>query len=400
MLNISSDNGGKFENYGTFTGNGLLRFSPLPPPNPPSAPPTFKNFGTIKPGGPLNVGWITIEDKYEQMPEGKLEIEIFGSAVYDKLTVNGDAVFHGTLAVSFLPGAVFGTDEIYDIVSYTGTHFGTSFSSAVLPPLPGYHLGPVDYNVPGFVKLPIRNSPPTTSGIPPLLVNEDAVPSSLKLSVFFNDTESGPSGLTYTIQPDANTKPFTASISGEILTVAYTPDANGIAKLIIRAKDPGGLYVDADLNVSVNPVNDKPVFVDIGNPPAADEDAGLQTINWVTSFSPGPPNESDQKPTYIIRNVSNTALFSKLPEINGNGTLTYIAVPETSGTSDFEVAVNDKGGTTNGGVDTSDFRKITIIIAPVNDAPRFEALNPPEVNEDVAQQIINGWAKFTSGPPD
>ena len=400
MLNISSDSSGKFDNYGTVTGSGVLKFTPLPLPNPYSPPPPFKNFGTVKPGGPLNIGTLTIDDKYEQMPGGSLEIEISNSAVYDRLSINGDAGFNGTLAVSFLAGATFGTDEIYDMVSYTGTNFGTSFSSPVLPTLPGYRVGPVDYNAPGFVKLPIRNSPPTTSGIPPVIVNEDAPLSSLKLSDFFDDVESGPPGLIYTIQSDANPKPFTASISGESLTLSYNPNANGTAKLTIRAKDPGGLYVDTDLSVSVNPVNDKPDFTVIGNPPATDEDAGLQTINWVTSFSPGPPNESGQTPTYLIRNVSNKALFSNLPEITSNGVLTYRAASDISGTSDFEVAVKDNGGVDNGGVDTSDFRKFTIIVNPVNDPPSFEAENPPEINEDAEQQIINGWAKFTPGPPD
>jgi hypothetical protein len=85
------------------------------------------------------------------------------------------------------------------------------------------------------------------------------------------------------------------------------------------------------------------------------EDAGPQTVSgWVTGFSPGPPEDASQKVLqYLVTSVSNPQLFSSAPAVGVDGTLQYAIAPHVYGSATFQVAVEDDGGTANGGQDTS-----------------------------------------------
>ncbi len=68
---------------------------------------------------------------------------------------------------------------------------------------------------------------------------------------------------------------------------------------------------------------------------------------------------------YTVSNVTNSALFSTPPAIDSNGVLTYTPAAGAFGTSDFTVVVQDDGGTTDGGVDTSAAQTFTITVTEV-----------------------------------
>ena len=89
--------------------------------------------------------------------------------------------------------------------------------------------------------------------------------------------------------------------------------------------------------------------------------------------------------------VSNPGLFLATPAVATAGTLTFTTAPNATGSSTFNVSVQDSGGTADGGVDTSDTQTFTITVNAVNDAPSFTASNPPTVNEDAPAQTITGW---------
>lgn len=168
--------------------------------------------------------------------------------------------------------------------------------------------------------------------------------------------------------------------------------------IAFTANDGTANSTPALVNLTVNAVNDRPSFT-AATPPAANEDAGAQTVTgWVTNFNPGHPDESAQAvQNYAVTNVSAPTLFAVPPSVDNNGTLSYTPAPNAFGSSTFQVTVQDNGGTSNGGVDTSAPQTFTITVNAVNDAPSFTAINPPAVNEDSGAQTVNAWAAFNPG---
>ncbi|MGH8566453.1 MAG: Ig-like domain-containing protein, partial [Gammaproteobacteria bacterium] len=154
-------------------------------------------------------------------------------------------------------------------------------------------------------------------------------------------------------------------------TFSYTPNADffGDDTFTYKANDGTDDSNVATVTITVNAVNDAPSFT-ASNPPTVLEDAGTQTVSGFASFNPGPANESGQTVlSYTVSNVSNTALFSALPAVDQNGTLTYTPAANASGSSTFDVVVQDSGGIDNGGDDTSGPQGFSITVMPVNDAP-------------------------------
>jgi hypothetical protein len=99
------------------------------------------------------------------------------------------------------------------------------------------------------------------------------------------------------------------------------------------------------------------------------EDAGEQRVDgWVQELSRGPEGESGQQLTFLVTS-DNESLFSVLPAISSDGTLTYTPAANASGAATVTVAIRDDGGTVYGGQDTSAQQTFSITISPVNDAP-------------------------------
>ena len=130
----------------------------------------------------------------------------------------------------------------------------------------------------------------------------------------------------------------------------------------------------ATVRVMVDCINDEPDF-SAADPPAVFINAGAQTIvGWVTSFSPGPANESYQNVlTYIISNSTCGSLLSVQPAVGVNGTLTYTPAAGLHGTCSFDLQVQDDGGTYNGGDDTGPVHTITITV--LDNLPPFVVNN-------------------------
>jgi uncharacterized repeat protein (TIGR01451 family) len=185
---------------------------------------------------------------------------------------------------------------------------------------------------------------------------------------------------TVTFAVTANTNAALFSVAPAVsptgtLTFTPPPDADGAATITLVLQDNGGTAnggadtsAPQTFTITVNGINDAPSFT-ANNPPAVDEDAGAQSIpNWA-AFSAGPASESTQTATYAVSNVSNPSLFSTAPAVASNGTLTYTPAADASGTSTFEIVVQDDGGTANGGVNSSAVQMFTITVNALNDAP-------------------------------
>ncbi|MCB9113237.1 MAG: DUF4082 domain-containing protein, partial [Anaerolineales bacterium] len=97
------------------------------------------------------------------------------------------------------------------------------------------------------------NEAPTTSGIAPVTVDEDAADTTLDLWTSFADAEDADSALTYTIENNTNAALFTSVTitGGQNLVLNYAPNAFGTADITIRATDIGGLFVETTFTVTV-----------------------------------------------------------------------------------------------------------------------------------------------------
>ena len=189
-------------------------------------------------------------------------------------------------------------------------------------------------------------------------------------------------------------------------TLNYTPalNANGVATFVVSLTDSGGTIrggVNAapaqTFTITVNAVNDQPTFA-AASPPASNEDAPQVVIaNWA-SFNPrGGADEATQTGVYTISSPSNSALFSEVPMLGSDGTLSYTAAPDANGTATFTVFTTDSGDTARGGVNVSVVQTFTLTINAVNDQPSFTASNPPAVSEDAPPVSIANWATFSPG---
>jgi uncharacterized repeat protein (TIGR01451 family)/CSLREA domain-containing protein len=182
--------------------------------------------------------------------------------------------------------------------------------------------------------------------------------SATSLNVMVNDTD--PNGATLSITaagtPDHG---GTATPSGGMIDYAPATDFNGTETFTYTVSD-GSLTGVATVEVTVTPVNDAPSFTP-GSNQFVTENAGPQSVtNWATNISPGAANESGQTLTFAVTN-DNNALFSVQPAINAaNGTLTFTPAPDTLGTANVTVVLEDNGGVANGGDDTSALVSFTI----------------------------------------
>ncbi len=145
-----------------------------------------------------------------------------------------------------------------------------------------------------------------------------------------------------------------------------TANFNGSSSFTWNGSD-GSNYAPANAtaNLTVAAVNDAPSFTNAGNQTLANWTNTTQTVpNWANTFVFGPTDENTQTVADFLVNVtSGNTLFTTLPDIANNGTLTY--TPNGSpGTATVQVQLQDNGGVANGGIDTSAAATFTITIPP------------------------------------
>lgn len=183
-------------------------------------------------------------------------------------------------------------------------------------------------------------------------------------------------GVTPTIDPGTGILTFkpAANLFGSAVITATLRDNGGTTNGGVNSSVP---YV---FTINVLPVNDAPSF-NRGANQTINEDAPAQSItNWATGITPG-PNETGQVVNFQVTN-DNNSLFSVQPTLSPTGTLTYTAAPNAFGTAIVTVALQDNGGTDNGGIDVSASQTFTITVNPVNDAPTLTLPTAQTTAED------------------
>ena len=253
----------------------------------------------------------------------------------------------------------------------------------------------------GYIRVDVadlQNPPVANAGSATLL--EDG---STTITLTGSDPASQPLTFQIASSPTKGTLGPIVPVNATSATVQYTANANqnGSDSFTFKASNGTQTSAPATVSITITPVNDVPSF-SAANPPAVNEGAGPQSIPGWATFNPGPANESSQAVlAYHVSSISNPALFAAGPAVATNGTLTYTLAADASGTSTFNVAVQDNGGTANGGVDSSATQTFTITANAVNDAPSFTGGGNVSALEDAGAQSVAGWATaINDGDPD
>jgi len=117
-------------------------------------------------------------------------------------------------------------------------------------------------------------------------------------------------------------------------TLTYTPapDAFGTTTVHVRLDDNGGGTTasspEQTFTIAINPVNDAPTFTKGADQSVNDTAGAISVPLWATGISAGPANESAQQLHFNYAN-DNPGLFTALPFIAPNGTLTFTRHPGT-----------------------------------------------------------------------
>ena len=250
------------------------------------------------------------------------------------------------------------------------------------------------------------NQAPTLDPIvnPPTILENPSTSQTVNLTgITDGNNDNGAESLTVTatssnplVIPSPTVNYISPSQTGSI-SFAPAHNAVGTATIIVTVMNSGGTAgggfdtISRSFTITILPVNQQPSFT-ASNPPAVNEDSGMQTVPNFALFNPGGANESSQTATYIITNLSNPGLFDGNLEISSTGTLTYTPAADTAGTSTFTVAVEDNGGTANGGVNLSVPQTFTITVNGVNHAPSFSKGPNETVPENTGAQSLTAWA--------
>jgi Calx-beta domain/FG-GAP-like repeat/Bacterial Ig domain len=237
---------------------------------------------------------------------------------------------------------------------------------------------------------PVNDTPSFTKG-QDQIINEDAILQTINnwASNISSGALNESNQIVEFIVTNSNNQLFEVQpriTSDGILVYKPAANINGNASITVKLKDNGGNLngaVDTSpeqtFNIIVNSVNDAPKFSK-GDNIIINAGAGKQTLrNWA-KFAPGAANESTQTVLeYSISSNSNPELFKVAPTIDNAGNLVFtpINVLEKPVTATITVKVQDNGGITNDGVDTSSEQTFTITVNPllINIAPAVNSIN-------------------------
>ena len=133
----------------------------------------------------------------------------------------------------------------------------------------------------------------------------------------------------------------------------YTPDPdfNGTDQFTYRANDGEADSELATVTITVNGVNDDPMFTPGGDVEVTTLEALAFSDQWATGIDPGPPDESAQELEFdvTLNDPADAGAFLVLPQISDDGTLSFTAAPtiEPRVIPLTVVLSDDQGGSTD-----------------------------------------------------
>lgn len=273
-----------------------------------------------------------------------------GEWINSSSTVSGDGTAGGDFEFNFnvLPGDLDGSAAVmYNDLAYIYQSLGKSTGDA------GYNVahdidgnGTIDTNDRNavaarlFTSLPLGyaagtwNDAPTSLGHDPIVLTDDAVDHVFSLTDWFDDAESGSSGLTYSIVSNSASELFdsaTINSTTNSLVLNSALSASGRAEITVRATDSGGLFVDSTVIVDVNYENRMPELDVVPNY------VGGNT--WVIS---GTVSDPDDDLTGLIVEFSGEIQMRASVDEDGNFEFAVILEPDAWG--EVEAVTHDSHG--------------------------------------------------------
>jgi gliding motility-associated-like protein len=208
------------------------------------------------------------------------------------------------------------------------------------------------------------NSIPTVQNLPSFLsVDEDSPDINFDLFNYFDDAEDPDIDLLFTV---TNTAPeiVNVQVKDNILAISFLENQNGTAFITIRCTDTQGAFVEAVIQLLVNPVNDAPVFET--SPVLSVEQGELYEYEIVTSDVEGDARYFDWiAPAWLWLTD------------NGDGTAVLFGTPANEDVGEVDVKLISIES--NSGLSTA--QEFTINVINVNDTPTFVSTPPLEVFE-------------------
>jgi hypothetical protein len=228
------------------------------------------------------------------------------------------------------------------------------------------------------------NDPPAISILSSLGLKTGAGTTNVPFKV--TDVDSEISGITVTARSSNTNLVTDANLvitgTGTNRTLSITPSTNSFGKAAIElvATDSQSARSTNTLSLSVNLVNRAPSFVLLTNAVYVTKNAAATVIsNYVTSISAGAEAESSQSLTFRVTSA-NSAFFLTQPAISSGGTLSFRPATNVTGTNVLTVYLQDSGGTSLGGSDTSAAQTFSIVVAQIGTSPVLAQLPDLRLN--------------------
>ena len=216
------------------------------------------------------------------------------------------------------------------------------------------------------------NQPPVFSVLLPnkSLDEDTSINNAIDLWDFVTDPETAGGDLIYTIV--GNTAPGCGVTidPDDFIDIAPTASWNGYSDVTIRATDPSGLYDEDTFRITVNPVNDAPVFGTLPDKSLNEDTVLNNTINLWNYVSDLETTDSG----LIFTIVGNTAPSCGVT-IDTNQYIDVAPTAHWNGYSDVTIRATDPSGL----YDEDTFR---VTVASVNDTPVLSALPDKSLSED------------------
>jgi Bacterial Ig domain/Bacterial Ig-like domain (group 1) len=271
----------------TGTAQGTTTTLTVEPQSPTTSGTPVTFTATVSSGGGTPSGTVSFRDNGVEIGSGALN----GSGVATFQTSTLTVEQHSFTA--FYPG---------------GGSFGSSQSE------------PVSYEVTASNAAPVAN-PDNFS------VSEDGTLNQLAPGILANDTDADGDVLT---AQGMGTPPSNGELAfGSDGSFSYTPDPDfsGSDQFSYRANDGQASSATVAVTLTVNPVNDDPVFTPGGDVAVNIVEALAFSDQWATGIDPGPPNESTQALDFAVTlvNPADSDAFLVPPQISDDGTLTFAA---------------------------------------------------------------------------